>query len=217
MGLFSRAELPSGAAAAPASVTRVAPIMLESGDLAALFDANADFVRRSVRRLGVPEASADDATQQVFVIAQQKITTIAAGHERAFLFRVAINVASHARRAAARRREVLGEDEAQLVDDAPGQDVALDQRRARALLDEVLDTLDVDLRTVFLLCELEEMTMSEVAVMLAVPPGTVASRLRRARVAFHEQAQRLRARLARKPAPRTESVAGLRTLGESGQ
>ena len=37
MGLFSRAELPSGAAAAPASVTRVAPIMLESGDLAALF------------------------------------------------------------------------------------------------------------------------------------------------------------------------------------
>ncbi len=55
------------------------PIMLEPGDLAALFDANADFVWRSVRRLGVPEAWADDATQQVFVIAQQKVTTIAAG------------------------------------------------------------------------------------------------------------------------------------------
>ena len=215
MGLFSRAESTSGASAPPASGTRTSPIMLEPGDLAALFDANADFVWRSVRRLGVPEASADDATQQVFVIAQQKVTTIAAGHERAFLFRVAINVASHARRAAARRREVLGEDEAQLVDDAPGQDVALDQMRARALLDEVLDALDEDLRTVFVLCELEEMTMAEVAVMLVVPAGTVASRLRRARVAFHEHAQRLRARLERTPVRRTESVAALRSAGEA--
>ena len=200
--------------------------MLEAGDLAALFDANADFVWRSVRRLGVPEAWADDATQQVFVIAQQKIMTIAAGHERAFLFRVAINVASHVRRAAARRREVLGEDEGLLVDDAPPQDVALDQMRARAVLDQVLDSLDDDLRTVFVLCELEEMTMADVATMLGLPPGTVASRLRRARVAFHEEAQRVRARLERgaarrgelRPSPAREiapAIAPMRADGEA--
>jgi RNA polymerase sigma-70 factor (ECF subfamily) len=170
------------------------PIMLEESDLAALFEVNADFVWRSVRRLGVPEAWADDATQQVFVVAQKKITTIVAGRERAFLFRVAINVAAHVRRAAARRREVLGADEGELVDDTPLQDVALDQRRARALLDEVLDALELDLRTVFVLCELEEMTMADVATMLDLPPGTVASRLRRARAAFHAEAQRARIR-----------------------
>ncbi len=217
MGLFSREEPTSGGSAPHASGTRMGPIMLEPGDLAALFDANADFVWRSVRRLGVPEAWADDATQQVFVIAQQKVTTIAAGHERAFLFRVAINVASHVRRAAVRRREVLGEDEGLLVDGAPGQDEALDQMRARALLDEVLDTLDDDLRTVFVLCELEEMTMADVAVMLAVPSGTVASRLRRARVMFHEQAQRLRARLERTPVRAAGSAASMRTAGEAGR
>ncbi len=217
MGLFSRAEPPAGGEAPPHSGTRVGPVMLEPGDLAALFDANADFVWRSVRRLGVTEAWADDATQQVFVIAQQKVTTIAVGHERAFLFRVAVNVASHVRRAASRRREVLGEDEGLLVDDALPQDAALDQRRARALLDDVLDTLDDDLRTVFVLCELEEMTMVDVAAMLGVPSGTVASRLRRGRVAFHEQAQRLRARLERSPVAASESKAALRTLGEAGR
>ena len=226
MGLFSRAETAVGGQAPPRVASREGPVMLEPGDLAALFDANADFVWRSVRRLGVPEAWADDATQQVFVIAQQKVMTIAAGHERAFLFRVAINVASHVRRAAARRREVLGEDEGLLVDDAPPQDVALDQMRARAVLDEVLDSLEDDLRSVFVLCELEEMTMADVAAMLGLPPGTVASRLRRARVAFHEQAQRVRARLERGPVRRSEirpsqphevapSVGTLRAGGEA--
>jgi RNA polymerase sigma-70 factor (ECF subfamily) len=171
--------------------------MLEASDLGALLAANTDFVWSSVRRLGVPEAWADDATQQVFVIAQQKITSIVAGRERRFLFAVAMNVASHVRRAAARRREVLGEDESLLVDPAPLQDVALDRMRARALLDEVLDTMDDDLRTVFVLCDIEEMTLSETATLLELPPGTVASRVRRAREEFHRQAQRLRARVGR--------------------
>ena len=218
MGLFSRARPAVGAGVPHPVGTRVGPSRLQAGDLPALFDANVDFVWRSVRRLGVPEAWADDATQQVFVIAQQKITTIGAGHERAFLFRVAVNVASHVRRAGARRREVLGQDEGLLVDTSPAQDVVLDDRRARALLDEVLDTLGDDLRTVFVLCDLEEITMADVAAMLGVPGGTVASRLRRARVAFHEEARRLRARLERAPRRLSENgaaLAGLRTLGET--
>lgn len=172
---------------------------LDASDLGALVDANADFVWRSLRRLGVPEASTDDATQQVFMIAQQKITTIAAGRERSFLFAVAMNVAAHARRSLARRREVLGDAPTELVDPAPLQDVALDRVRARALLDEVLDELDFDLRTVFVLSELEEMTMADIATLLSLPPGTVASRLRRAREEFHKHAQRARTRNERRP------------------
>ena len=183
--------------------------LLDASDLPALFEANAEFVWRSVRRLGVPEAWADDATQQVFLIAQQKVTTIAAGHERAFLFRVAMNVAAHVRRAAARRREVLGHDEGELIADAVPQDEALDRQRTRALLDEVLDAMELELRTVFVLCELEEMTMAEAAAMLELPPGTVASRLRRAREDFRVQAERVRRRVERIAPSRSEVVGPL--------
>jgi len=162
-------------------------------DLPRLVADQADFVWRTVRRLGVPEAMADDATQQVFLIVQSRIATILTGRERAFLFGVAMNVAAHVRRTIARRREVDEEQAPEVADHAPLPDEALDQQRARALLDEVLDALDMDLRTVFVMVELEEMTMAEIAEVLAVPPGTVASRLRRARAEFQKAAQRIRA------------------------
>lgn len=63
------------------------------------------------------------------------------------------------------------------------------------MLDEVLGELPHDLRTVFVMCEVEEVTMSEVAVALGIPAGTVASRLRRAREAFAVLAAATRARL----------------------
>lgn len=170
-------------------------------DMGALVDAHADFVWRSLRRLGVPDAAADDATQQVFLIAQSKLARILAGRERAFLFSVALNVAAHVRRSVARRREVGEEHALDLVDPRPLPDTELDARRARALLDEVLDAMPIDLRTVFVLFELEEMSMAEIAVVLAIPSGTVASRLRRAREEFHQIAQRVRARVERRPRP----------------
>lgn len=195
MGLFSRLTSRAGAQDPVPSSEERGPIMLDATDLAALLDQNAEFVFRSLRRLGVPSSSADDATQQVFMIAQQKITTILAGRERAFLFAVASNVAAHVRRTASRRREVLADDDTSIADPAPLPDVTLDRMRARALLDEVLDTLDDEERAVFVLCELEEMTMADAATLLAIPLGTVASRLRRARQSFHEAAQRVRSRL----------------------
>ena len=69
----------------------------------------------------------------------------------------------------------------------------MDQRRARALLDQVLGFMPMDLRAVFVLFELEEMTMIEIATMSDLPPGTVASRLRRARQVFQETVGKLTA------------------------
>lgn len=169
----------------------------EKGALAALVEAHADFVWRSLRRLGVPEAVVDDETQRVFMIAQSKLPHIAPGRERAFLFGVAMNVAAHARRTVARRREVNEEQLVGLVDPRPLPDAELDERRARALLDEVLDTMSIELRTVFVLFELEELSMAEIADVLEIPPGTVASRLRRAREEFQKVAQRVRSRVER--------------------
>jgi RNA polymerase sigma-70 factor (ECF subfamily) len=70
----------------------------------------------------------------------------------------------------------------------------VDKRQARALLDEILEELPLPLRAVFVLYELEEMSVSEMANLLLLPRGTVASRLRRARAEFERVVKRLKAR-----------------------
>jgi RNA polymerase sigma-70 factor (ECF subfamily) len=77
------------------------------------------------------------------------------------------------------------------VDPTPDADEVLDQQRARLLLDEALACLPMDLRTVFALHELEDMSMSEIATTIGIPAGTVASRLRRARQEFEVIVARL--------------------------
>jgi RNA polymerase sigma-70 factor (ECF subfamily) len=153
------------------------------------------FIWRSLRRLGVPAEAVDDAAQQVFVVAATKIDAIEPGRERAYLYMTAVRVAADARKAAARRREIaLPEALDARADALPGPEQALSDERDRALLDAVLDALPIDLRTVFTLFELEDMTTAEIAALLELPAGTVASRLRRAREEFQATARRLTAR-----------------------
>jgi hypothetical protein len=64
----------------------------------------------------------------------------------------------------------------------PLADALLDAKRAREVLARALDRLTPDLREAFVLFELEELTAPEVAAIVGVPEGTVASRVRRARV-----------------------------------
>ena len=52
------------------------------------------------------------------------------------------------------------------------------------MLAAALEALPIAFRSVFILYELEEMTTAEIALTLALPAGTVASRLRRARELF---------------------------------
>jgi len=154
------------------------------------------FIWRCLRRFGVrPDHAVDDAAQRVFEIAARRRLTIAPGNERAFFFKTALYVAAEIRRQAARRREWPDEARVQAeVDPATGPERLLDQRRWRTVLDELLESLSLKLRTVFVLYELEGLSMAEIAGLLELRPGTVASRLRRAREEFHAQARRLRER-----------------------
>lgn len=165
-----------------------------SARLQSLVTAHLDFVWRSLLRLGVPPADVDDATQSVWIVLARRLPEIAPGNERAFLFGVALRVASDARRRSRKRREVPGLDVAEHVDTQPDAEEALERSEARALLGEILDDLPEDLRAVFVLYELEELTGAEIAELLAIPAGTVASRVRRAREAFEQIVKRLRAR-----------------------
>lgn len=150
-------------------------------------------VWRSLRRLGVSEFDADDASQQVFIVAHRRLADIVPENEQSFLLQTALRVAADFRRSRRRRHEDPGEDLPTLVDGAASPEELADRRRARVLLDRVLEALPLDLRQVFVLFDLEELTTTEVAAVLDLPKGTVASRLRRAREAFRENVSRLSA------------------------
>ena len=98
----------------------------------------------------------------------------------------------------ARRREVHGAEVEDRPDESPSAEAILDEKKARAMLDEILHSMSEDLRAVFVLFEIEEVQASEIAELLGIPTGTVASRLRRAREHFHAAANRLK-RTTRKP------------------
>ncbi|HEV7556023.1 MAG TPA: sigma-70 family RNA polymerase sigma factor [Kofleriaceae bacterium] len=158
--------------------------------LSVMFHDHFDFVWRSVRRLGVPPESVDDAAQEVFVVASRKLDAIVVGKEKAFLFGTAVRVASDARRASNRRRRSPDEPP-DTRDPTPPPDELVDRKRARELLDDVIAAIPDDVRPVFVLFELEGLTMAEIATVLDLRPGTVASRLRRAREVFAESIARL--------------------------
>jgi RNA polymerase sigma-70 factor, ECF subfamily len=166
-------------------------------ELASLVRAEFGFVWRTLRRFGVAAGDADDAAQQVFLVLARKLPDIEAGAERAFLFGTAVRIASRARRTKQRRRENLEETFDALLGVTLDPEALLEQRQATELLGAVLEGLPDELRAAFVLCEIEQMTMSEVSELLAVPPGTVASRLRRAREHYDAAVGRLRTRMTR--------------------
>jgi RNA polymerase sigma-70 factor, ECF subfamily len=152
-------------------------------------------VWRTLRRLGVSPDRVDDAAQEVYITVAHKIGMIEAGAEKKYLVGTAVRMAANYRRSRTIRHEVHDEGElSRASDPVPSAERLLEQKRVRLMLDRVLDSMPNDLRTVFVLFELEDTSVPEISDLLGIPSGTVASRLRRARVAFHAAAARLRAR-----------------------
>jgi len=156
-----------------------------------LVERHVDLASRIIRNLGIPDCDVDDLLQQAFSITADRLGDIAAGKERAFLIQTAIRLAASARRAHALSREIPTGDLPDVGDGQPSPEQLTFQIQTRRLLDRALADMDLDLRSVFILYEVEEMTMAEIAAVLQIPAGTVASRLRRAREDFLTRARRL--------------------------
>jgi RNA polymerase sigma-70 factor (ECF subfamily) len=164
--------------------------------LAALLHAHFQMVWRAVRRFGVPSGSAEDAAQEVFIVLASKLDEVQPGKERQYLYAVAARVAANARRSSIHRHENPGDEPVfDATSPLPNAERLLEQKRRRELLDRILDGLTHDLRTAFVLFELEDLSVPEIAEVLQIPAGTVASRLRRAREQFGAALSRAQGRL----------------------
>jgi RNA polymerase sigma-70 factor (ECF subfamily) len=194
--LGSRLGATTPAVAVPAVAERSHPE--PSADLQTLFRTHYAAVWRLLRRFGVPAAQLDDAAQEVFWVAARRFVDIEPGREKAFLYGVALRVASNELRRAQATAEVtlpLTDLDLVLGDVGPTPEESLEQRRALALLDRALGRLPLELRTVLVLFELEGLEVSKIAEIEGLPLGTASSRLRRAREEFAAIAKRLRAAL----------------------
>jgi RNA polymerase sigma-70 factor (ECF subfamily) len=148
---------------------------------AQVYEQHAAFVWRSLRRLGVREADLEDVTQEVFVVVHRKLPEFdGRSTVKTWLFGICLRTSSDYRR----RAHVQREDIVETVPDTAQEPAAPElvaRRQARAMLDRVLDGLDEDKRATFVLFELEQVPMAEVASMTDVPLQTAYARLYAAR------------------------------------
>jgi RNA polymerase sigma-70 factor (ECF subfamily) len=158
-----------------------------------IYVAHAPFVWRSLRRLGVRPGDVEDVCQEVFLVVHAKIGDFRGGSMRAWLFAIASRVASDYRKRAFVRREATG-DEIPEVSVAEVQTAAIERTQALALLETILDGLDDDKRAVFMLFELEQMPMQEIATAVGCPLQTAYTRLHAAREQVHAAIDRWKKR-----------------------
>jgi RNA polymerase sigma-70 factor (ECF subfamily) len=143
-------------------------------------------------RLGVPEHSVEDVVQETFIVASRRRADIVDGQERRFLIATLVRMcANYRRRANVRRELALAELLEQRASGTPDAEQLLIEKRARQELELALAALSDAHRSVFVLYELEGFSVREIAEVLALPGGTVASRLGRARAQFSRHVQRL--------------------------
>ena len=173
--------------------------MVGTLDGAALFRAHGSFVAGFLCRLGVDRSDLHDAVQEVFLIAHRcGGFTVGQAQPTTWLAEIALRVVSGQRRTLrrrAKRESVAAPDEADLA--TPFDALASHELRNR--IDQALDTLSLEHRTVFILFEIEEESCESIAAGLGVPIGTVYSRLHAARDRFRKAYERLTTDAAPKP------------------
>lgn len=145
----------------------------------ALYRRELGFVWRMLRYHGVPEATIEDAVQDVFVVVHRRWADWDHGSPRSWLFGIVRRVAAAQRRSASRhQRRILA---AASPESTPAFDDAAASRRELEQLQHALAQLDEKLATVFVLAEIEGMTGPEIAELLGAKLNTVYWRLRTAR------------------------------------
>jgi RNA polymerase sigma-70 factor (ECF subfamily) len=157
-----------------------------------------DFVWAMTLRLGVARAATDDVVQEIFMVVHTKLSTLREPASlRSWIYGIVRRTVSDHHRSQ-RTRAAFGSAlaaEADLRQSIPQTPLDLTEQSDQVkVLQSLLDELDPAKREVFVLAELEELSMPEIAEALEIPLNTAYSRLRLAREAFEQRLLRRAAR-----------------------
>lgn len=154
-------------------------------ELATVYEDHFEYVWRTLLRLGVPESTVADGTQNVFLIVQRRLDTYDGSRPlRPWLFGIARNVAREERRRTTTRRESPEAESGE-------ENRSIARIEAAQIVHRALEALGETRREVFVLHALDEIPMKDVADVLAMPLNTAYSHFRRGREEFRVAAERL--------------------------
>ncbi|MFN7699800.1 MAG: RNA polymerase sigma factor [Deltaproteobacteria bacterium] len=161
-----------------------------------VYEAHVDYLWRAARGMGVSPSAVDDVLQDLFLVVHRRLPDFEGRASlRTWLTRILVRVVSEHRRRF--RRKESGHDE--LVEDmlethqpTPADEAA--RNEAVALLSQILGAMDEDQRVVFVLAEVEQLPVPEIAASLETNVNTVYSRLRLARKDYEKHLARIRAK-----------------------
>jgi len=166
----------------------------------AIYESMVDYVWNVVCRTGVPQSDAEDVVQEVFVTVYRRLGEFEGRAQlKTWVFSIAVHLVQHYFRTHARkpgdRASAKGTEIQSLVDQRENGPANQVERRERYdALDRVLGQLDEGKRLVFVLAELEQLTLVEIGEVIGANPNTVATRLRAARQAFEKALARFQTR-----------------------
>lgn len=149
-----------------------------------LFDQLYNFARW----LTQDTSEAEDLVQETYAKALRGFSSFQAGTNfRAWMYRILRNTFLTTR-VGLKATAVFSEEEHDVAEHSTPETVLVEQA-ARETVQQALEELPVHFREILLLCEVEEMSYQEIAETLVIPPGTVMSRLFRARKALRHSLQ----------------------------
>lgn len=164
-------DLPDGAVGSTASLREI-------------FVVHGAYVWNTLRRFGIRDPDLEDLTHDVFLQVERHLGEFDPSRPiRPWLFGFAYRIASQYRRRAHRRHERHREPD-ELIDQRPRPDEQIAADEQRRLVLAALERLDLERRAVFVLYEIDETPMAEIAKALRIPVNTGYSRLRVARAEF---------------------------------
>lgn len=150
-----------------------------------LFDQLYNFARWLTR----DQSEAEDLVQETYTKALRGFASFQPGSNfRAWMYRILRNTFLTSRTGLQASATVPfdEEDDAAVPVAAGTPETILIERSEHQLLETAMEELQLPFREIILLCEVEEMSYQEIAETLAIPMGTVMSRLSRARKSLRQ-------------------------------
>ncbi len=155
-----------------------------------MYEEHAAMVWRGLRRLGVHDASIEDAVQDVFLVVHRRLADFRGRSSiKTWLYGIVVRVAKDHRRNQARqahRAERLAQGLSVIGEGAPTPAGEAERREANQVLHAILESLDEEQREVLIMVELEDFSIRETATALDLRVRTCQRRLQAAHTAFEK-------------------------------